>query len=148
MQCPEEYEYECKIPSDFKIDELKLFVPYFSPPWFVRAKLAYFSSSSLFCRELLAKIEASDTNSHLGRKFNKGRVDQELTFENQNLPIWPQHDSLEGSYKDMESLRKSLARNRNTPTFDQLMECWVYGFKGSKALSTDGGAWFFTVNLS
>ena len=48
----------------------------------------------------------------------------------------------------MDSLRKSLARNKTTATFDQLMECWVYGFKGSKAVRTDSGAWFFTVNLS
>ena len=79
MQCPEEYEYECSISSDFKIDELNLHVPYFSPPWFVKAKLAHFSSSSLLCRELLAKIEATDTNN-LARKFDKCRVDQTLTF--------------------------------------------------------------------
>ena len=48
----------------------------------------------------------------------------------------------------MDSLRKSLTRSGNPPTYAQLMDCWAYGFKGSKALRTDSGAWLFTINLS
>ena len=148
MQCPEEYAYECKSTSDFKIDELKLCVPYFSPPWFVKAKLAFFSAQSAFCQELLSKIESVDTNCNLARKFSRGRIEQLSTFEVRNLPIWPQSSDMDGGYKDMDSMRKSLAKSGNPLPYDQLMYCWKHGFQGSKALKNDSGAWLFTINLS
>ena len=132
MLCPEPYDYTTGVPSKFCLDELCLYVPQWSPSWFVRAKLAHFSGNDTpegrFCKNLLTTIDSSGSN--VSRKFKECRVDRQSTFERDNLPVWPERKDIKGGYKGMESLKKSLAKFKESPTFQRLMDAWDRGFNG------------------